>query len=270
MRWYLLLCSIGQLGCAGLVGIDDWQAPLSADPVAPPTDGGAGSAGDPGPGGGGAGGEASGPGAAGGCTRAWAYPAIADVALLPGGDPAYDCAGGAEPTINYGVDSLANVGVGRALIRFQLDDAGLQAVAAGASLVLEVARAPFCDGGCPAKPGLIDVFPARNDWKEGTQSGSGVDGATWCEADAKSDVRWEVGGAGGPTDHGPLAAVTAVGASEPTVIWAMPGFDAAWIDHPHREISFLLTAEDAAVFVVATVDSTAAPAPLLRVSGCSD
>lgn len=281
MRSLSLLLAASSLGCAGIVGIEEWPAPNTAVDGAATTSSGEGGEGVGGAGGasaGGAGGSttatggAAGEGGAGGATcskTTLVATLLSDVALAPGA-PEAACAQGAEPSINYGLDPLINVGVGHGLLRFGLTAQGAAAIAAGASVELEVHRAPDCYGGqCPAADGTFDVFPMRNDWKEGTQSGAGVDGATWCEADPQANVRWDDGGADGLGDRGALAGAAFAAAGDGVVTWPLAALDASWVDTTKNELALLLTPESG-VLVVATRDNPSAPSPELRVTWCTD
>lgn len=276
MRSLLVLVAASSLGCAGIVGIDDWDpgSPAAADGSATTSSStGANSTTDGPQGGGGSAKGAGGSGGQGGSggascsTTTVIATLVSDVLLAPGGSEP-DCAQGAEPSINYGVDPLVNLGVGHGLLRFGLTPAAIAAIGAGATVELEVSRAPDCYGDpCPAIDGTFDVYPMRNDWKEGTQSGANVDGATWCEADPKADVRWDDGGADGPGDRGALAGSVFAAAGDSVVTWTLPTLDASWIDPSKNELALLLMRQSG-VLVVSTRENPAAPAPLLRVTWC--
>jgi len=143
----------------------------------------------------------------------------ADTTIIPEGDVGSPNCGA---TVNFGAQALASVGastgnVGRALLRFELDDATHQAMSESRvqSVTLTLTRdqgaPPGTDYGCGVggvcayTNGTISVFPLTNAWAEGTTGGG--DGATWCHADRKSNILWGSPGASADgSDHGGLAA----------------------------------------------------------------
>ncbi len=147
-----------------------------------------------------------------------------------------------SPNNNYGVSTLSNIGVGRALLRFELPQTAAtalleQRVTQMTLTLTRVQQDPGCGPTCPAQDGTLNAFPLRNEWAEGTGNGN-EPGATWIRR-YLADTPWEVPGAEGPgTDRGALAASAPTTIADATVTLTLDPatFTPAWIVNPRRAL----------------------------------
>ena len=162
---------------------------------------------------------------------------------------------------------FANVGAGRGLLRFRLDSPTANAFVQGKvlSLRVDLRRNDLCDGSaCPSHAGLLEAYPLRNDWDEG--SNQGYTGADWCRRLAGNPgPPWNAPGAS--QDHGALAAGLQVTDSQPNLsIPLEPAvFTTEWV--PGQRLSVLLV-PNGATFVFATHENTQLNPPRLVVEYC--
>jgi hypothetical protein len=249
---------VSSAACNSMLGIDEWQA--SGTATASSTSSGSGGGGQ-----GGGGGEA-GSGGAPSCTLS--FTTNADVILAEEPRP---CPSG---TISYNDGVWATVSATgpptrHVLLRFSLDTEASSMLSAGdqtpVSATLHLTRTFRCDNGCPnAKAGVVDVFVATSNWKEGNEED---DGAMWCYRDGALREEWDLPGALGPLDRGPLLGSASVDQSSVTVDIPL-SFDASmamWLaTTPSDQLSLLLVPQAGLVLNFATHESTLDP-PLLSI-----
>lgn len=163
---------------------------------------------------------------------------------------------------------FANVGVGRGLLRFELDDAVTSAFLEGrvVSAHVALARSQDCEGeaNCPSSAGVIAAYPLRNDWDEG--SSQAYSGADWCRRlGGNPVVDWNAPGA--DADHGGLAAQVTVDTAQAYLSIPLDParFSAQWL--AGSKLSVLLIPAGA-TFVFAMRESTKWPPPRLEIQYC--
>ncbi len=187
----------------------------------------------------------------------------------------------------YGNDILADVNAGidiRALLRFDLKaaPAAFQAIQAKTvvSLTLTLVHVAMTatnqtcgpGGTCPHAPGMLHVYPARNDWNEGTPGNNG-DGATWTHR--VPTALWGAPGAKAATDHGdPAALAPATGTFtglEPTITVSLDPsvFTATWLDATQHQLSLLLAPESGLIYCFASKETGTLARAHLDISYCS-
>ena len=189
------------------------------------------------------------------------YEAIADTIIASGG-----CNG----ANHMGTFQYLNVGVGRGLVRFQLDAAGVTALLTPGKVkkaTLTLTRNANCESEvnpCPATAGSLQVFPLRNDWDEGNDQS--YTGADWCRRLANK-APWNQPGADG--DHGTAAGLVSTGAQDPALVVELDAskWDASWLNSAAPELSVLLIPVDA-LFVFASRESTQWAHPKLTLETC--
>jgi hypothetical protein len=128
---------------------------------------------------------------------------------------------------NFGVARIMNIGVGRALIRFEIPDTVLAEkllandprVTGFALLLNRAEHDAECDPStCPGSTGVISVSPLATDWYEGT--GNGNTGVTWHYRHGGQEPAsaWMTPGASNlGDDRGIVAFSGAIAGTEPTL-----------------------------------------------------
>lgn len=142
-----------------------------------------------------------------------AVEAIADTMLL-------DAGGNTNPATRYGGSAIVNLGQGgssRVIARFTLSAFMLELLGAddgrlrGTTLTVTL-RPNDCPGGCTNRATNFDVFPATNEWTEGTTAI--YTGAAWYARMQNGNpdpgrLDWQTPGANGLMDRAPAALGTA-------------------------------------------------------------
>lgn len=175
--------------------------------------------------------------------------------------------GNCQGAISFLSGPNANVGVGRGLIRFNLNGPTTKAFAEGRvqAVRLELSAAEMCAGQpCPREAGYLEVFPLRNDWDEG--SDVPYSGADWCRRLAGSPgPEWNAPGA--EEDHGALAGDATVQMSDTDLSIDLDpaAFAGGWLES--GKLSLLLV-PDGALFVFVTREASQWDAPRLIVQYC--
>jgi hypothetical protein len=195
----------------------------------------------------------------------YSFVAAADSVIVNG-----QCSG----SINNGGAPYGNIGVGRAILRFRLDDPVAQAFfVAGKvkSMILTLARNASCEGdpnACAgtANTGVFQAFPLRDDWDEGTSAG--YSGADWCRRVVHpATALWNQPGASG--DHGNAAGSATVEWQVNTALIPLDAgqWDATWLNLNTSQLSVLVIAASG-TFVYATRESAQYTHPALNIVIC--
>jgi hypothetical protein len=192
-------------------------------------------------------------------------PVVADTGILS------DACHGAN---YWGGQPFVNIGLGRGLFRFELDEALATALAEGrvTELALVLHRDVDCLGPgevCPASSGALAAHPMRSDWAEGPEAFASYQGADWCRRGDAAGVDWEQPGAAGPGDSGPAGPAVAVDVEVGVVTLALE-------PEPHRafvagtSLSVMVEPLDGATFIAAAREQAEAlePAALLTGAYC--
>jgi len=168
---------------------------------------------------------------------------------------------------------FGNIGVGRGLLRFSLPDSILYALDKAGHVKkvrLVLPRNQNCEGEvnpCPASPGNLSAFALRSDWDEGV-AGQDYSGADWCRrAAGNPGPEWDLPGADGEEDHGPLAAKIAI---DNPLHSAEFDLDMSVVTQWRQgtKVSVLIVPTDGAVYCFATRESVQWPRPRLEVEFC--